>query len=168
MRKQNIILTSVLALCLVVVLGVWLMVRKELKPVTFPPVVNAELIVGPLHKKRLLTPDELKVVKDWIQKNEKGWGPLHRNPPSTGDVEIQFNQNIDLKDYADKPKDQQPRPFTLVLWLGISQADWNNKVFYEVSNQDGSKVFLKTCEDEEFAPLRKLVDQYDYQRTLFP
>lgn len=168
MRKQNIILTALIAFCFLVVLVVWLMVRKELSPVTFPPVVNAELIVGPLHKKRVLTPEELKVVQEWIQKNEKGWGPLHRNPPSTGDVEIRFNQNIDPTTYADKPKGQQPYPFTLVLWLGISQADWNNKIFYEVSDKDGSKVYLKTCDDKEFDPLRHLVDQYDYQRTLFP
>lgn len=169
MRKQNIILTLVLAFCVLVVLGVWLMVRKELVPVTFSPVVNAELVVGPLHKKRALTPQELKIVQDWINKNEKGWGPLHRNPPSTGDVEIHFNQNVDLKDYADKPQNQRPYPFTLVLWLGISQADWNNKVFYEVSNGSvGNKVYLKSCTDEEFEILRKLVDQYDYQRTVFP
>lgn len=168
MRKQNIILTILIAFCFLVVLVVWLMVRKELTPVTFPPVMNAELVVGPLHKKRVLTPQELKVVQDWIKKNEKGWGPLHRNPPSTGDVEIRFNYNIDPKEYADKPKEQQPYPFTLVLWLGISQADWNNRVFYEASKNGETKVFLKKCDDEEFDPLRKLVDQYDYQRTLFP
>ncbi|MDI2090047.1 hypothetical protein [Commensalibacter oyaizuii] len=168
MRKQNIFLTLIVAFCFVVVIGIWLMVRTELRPVTFPEVVNAELVVGPLHKVRILTPQELQVVQKWIKDNEKGWGPLRRNPPSTGDVEIRFNQGINEADYANKPKDQRPYPFTLVLWLGISQADWNNQVFYEVIDHNESKVYLKKCSDQEFDPLRKLVDQYDYERTQFP
>ena len=60
MRKQNIILTLVLIVCLTIVMIIWLSVRDKIQPVTFPPIVNAELVVGPLHKKRSLTPSELE------------------------------------------------------------------------------------------------------------
>lgn len=168
MRKQNIILSLVLIVCLGIVLGIWLLVRNKIHPVTFPPVVNAELVVGPLHKKRNLTPSELIIVKKWIVDNQKGWGPLHKTPPSTGDVEIHFNHDLTMSDYAKKPENEKPYPFTLVLWLGISQADWNNRVFYERVNSKESEIFLKDCNDTMFDPLRKLVDQYDYERTEFP
>lgn len=168
MRKQNIILTLVLIVCLTIVMIIWLSVRDKIQPVTFPPIVNAEIVVGPLHKKRSLTPSELESVKKWIKSNLKGWGPLHQNPPSTGDVEIQFNRDLDKNYYINKPEHEKPHPFTLVLWLGISQADWNNKIFYEVINENESKIFVKDCNDSAFDPLRKLVDQYDYERTDFP
>lgn len=168
MRKQNIILTLVLIACLGIVMLIWFMVRDKIHPVTFPPIVNAELVVGPLHKKRNLTPSELAVMKSWIHDNEKGWGPLHQTPPSTGDVEIRFNRNLDMSSYANKPENEKPYQFTFVLWMGISQADWNNKVFYEIVNNNESQIFLKDCTDKTFDPLRKLVDQYNYERTDFP
>lgn len=168
MRKQNIVLTLILIACLTTVMVIWLLVRDKIHPVTFPPVVSAELVVGPLHKKRSLTPSELETVKKWIQHNQKGWGPLHKTPPSTGDVEIQFNRNLDMSVYSHKPENEKPYPFTFVLWLGISQADWNNRIFYEVINENESNIFVKDCNDNTFDPLRKLVDQYNYERTDFP
>ena len=168
MRKQNIILTLVLIVCLAIVMIIWLSVRDKIQPVTFPPVVNADLVVGPLHKKRSLTPLELESVKKWIRENQKGWGLLHKNPPSTGDVEIRFNRNIDLSSYSNKSEVERPYPFTFVLWLGISQADWNNRVFFEIINNNENRVFIKDCNESSFDPLKKLVDQYNYERTDFP
>ncbi|MCT6879470.1 MAG: hypothetical protein M3Z67_03170 [Commensalibacter sp.] len=168
MRRQTAIFLGLGVLILATVIGIWVLTKPNLRPVTFPPVIEAEIYVGPQRIKRVLTPDEVKIVAEWIKNNQGGWTSLHKNPPSTGDAELRINQHIDPASYADKSEGQKPYPFMLTLWLGIHEADWNNQIFYEIPHGDVSQVVIKNCSDRDFQPLRTLVDQYPYENSPYP
>ncbi|CAK7193244.1 hypothetical protein COMNV_01458 [Commensalibacter sp. Nvir] len=168
MRKQNLFLTLILIFCFSVVGGIWLLVRQKLSPISFSPIVNAELTFGFTKKTRSLASQELIIVKNWIGRQGSGWEPLRTNPPSLGDAELRFNVGLDKQVYQNLPYNQRPQPFSFILWLGLNQADWNNKIFLEKNVNGQDTVFFKNCNSEEFQPLRGLVEQYRDQRVDIP
>ncbi|GAN61046.1 hypothetical protein ACI01nite_10590 [Acetobacter cibinongensis] len=154
MRKETVFLIGFFILTVGTASLIWTFALPNLKPVTFPQVASGEIEVGPMRHKRALTADEVKTLNTWFEDHKAGWGPLNRTPPSSGDSRVSL-------------KDQNGQEvLDLTLWTGISAADWNATVFVE--SPDGQHVHTETFSEEQFAPLRALVDRFKFQRTAFP
>ena len=154
MRKETAFIIGFFIFTLSTAALIWKVALPNLKPVSFPQVASGTLDVGPMHRTRALSPDEVKAVNDWFKDNKGGWGPLTRTPPSSGDARMVLNDA------------QGKEALVLTLWTGISAADWNSTVFVE--NPDGSQVHYRAFSNKEFAPLRMMVDRYPYKRSSFP
>ncbi|KXV56520.1 MULTISPECIES: hypothetical protein [Acetobacter] len=154
MRKETAFVIGFLVLTIGTASLIWMFALPNFKPIVMPQVASGNIEVGPMRHKRELSAEEAKTVNAWLQDHKGGWGPLSRTPPSSGDSRVM------LKDENGK------EALAMTLWTGISAADWNDTVFLETP--DGSKVYMETFSDKDFAPLRALVDRFQFKRSAFP
>lgn len=154
MRKETILVIVFLLLTIGGASAIWIVAFPNFKPVVFPQVTSGSVDIGPMHHKRDLTQQEVAQINTWFSHHTKGWGPLVRTPPSTGDSHI-FLFGKDGKEVL-----------MMTLWTGISAADWDRVAFIE--SPDESYLRTEDFQPEDFEPLRMIVDQYPYQRSAYP
>ncbi|MFT8675420.1 MAG: hypothetical protein ABF990_04750 [Acetobacter sp.] len=154
MRKETAFIIGFVVFTVSTAALIWTFAIPNFKPVIFPQVVSGSVDVGPMHRTRALSTDEIRTVNDWTAHHKSGWGPLSRTPPSSGDAHLL------LKDAQGKDV------MVLTLWTGISAADWNATVFVE--SPDGTQVHTQSFSNKEFAPLRMIVDRFPYHHSSYP
>lgn len=168
MRRETAVVLAIVVLAVVTGAGLLLYAWPTLKSQTqtFPTIVTAEIYVGPQHVARVLSPQEMEDIEEWLKQNTNGWAPVVRRTPSSGDALIVFNKDLPPVKEADGKLHPPPPSFSLRIWEGINMADWNQTVILE--RGEGVPVKIKTMTEKEFAPLRLIINQRPYQRTIFP
>ncbi|MCQ9154778.1 hypothetical protein [Acidomonas methanolica] len=153
MRKETLLVICFLTLVLGTVAVIWSYALPAFKPLNLGHAKSAVVSVGAARQERALNPQELASLNQWIETHRRGWGPLAKTAPSSGDAVVSVVTD-------------QGASYRMILFTGLSGADWDNTVIVQAGPDAPFRVH--DFKSSVFAPLRQIAEQGNYQRSAPP